>query len=75
METITDDSFGMQWDFWERRAARGTLRDKLAIAHNSMANFAFAKDRRAIRAPRNDAVMAGSGDILWMQRHAAWRER
>ena len=43
METIIDASFGMQWDFWERWTARGTLRDKSAIAHNSVANFAFAR--------------------------------
>lgn len=84
VETINDASFGMQWDFQEGRPARWTLRDKPAVAHNSGANFAFADghvetkwwmDRRTIRAPRDDAVMASNEDILWMQRRATWRER
>ena len=83
-ETINDASFGMQWDFRESRPARWTLRDKPAVAHNSGANFAFAdghvetkrwRDRRTIRAPRDDAVMADNEDILWMQRRATWRGR
>ncbi len=83
IETINDASFGMQWDFRESQPAHWTLRDKPAVAHNSGANFAFAdghvetqrwKDTRTIQAPRDDEVMAGNQDILWMQRHATWRE-
>ena len=68
VETINDASFGMQWNFQESWPARWTLRDNLAVAHNSGANLAFAnghvetkrwRDRRTIRAPRDDGGQRG----------------
>ena len=83
-ETINDGSFGMQWPFDGKNPGMWMLRDKPAIVHNKSANLTFAdghvethrwQDARTINAPRNDAVMPGNPDILWMQQRATWRAR
>ena len=83
VETINDGSFGMQWAFDEREPARWTLRDKPGVQHRDGANLAFAdahverrrwQDPRTLDPPRDDALMPGNPDLLWLQQHATWRE-
>jgi prepilin-type processing-associated H-X9-DG protein len=84
VETINDGSFGLQWPFEEDNPGNWTLRDKPGISHDRGANLVFAdahveyrrwEDRRTVNAPRNDAVMPGNRDILWLQQRSTWRER
>jgi len=83
IDTINDGSFGMQWDFDENRPDAWVLRDKPAIVHNGGGNLAYAdghagahrwQDARTILAPRDDALMPGNRDVLWLQQHGTWRE-
>ncbi|MBI3191667.1 MAG: DUF1559 domain-containing protein [Pedosphaera parvula] len=83
-ETINDGSFALQWDFREDSPAAWMLRDKPGVLHGRSANLTFAdghvelhrwQDARTVSAPRNDAVMPGNSDVLWMQQHSTWRER
>ena len=83
IDTINDGSFGMQWDFDEKRPDAWVLRDKPAIVHNGGGNLAYAdghagahrwQDARTILAPRDDALMPGNRDVLWLQQHGTWRE-
>ncbi|MCP5516953.1 MAG: DUF1559 domain-containing protein [Verrucomicrobiales bacterium] len=82
VETINDGSFALQWDFSEQQPEGWILRDKPGTQHRSGANLAFAdahverhrwRDKRTVNPPRDDAVMAGNPDILWLQQHATWR--
>jgi len=84
VETINDGSFGMQWDFDGNQPGAWMLRDKPTIMHDHAANLTFAdghvethrwRDPRTINAPRNDALMPGNQDVVWLQQHATWRER
>jgi prepilin-type N-terminal cleavage/methylation domain-containing protein/prepilin-type processing-associated H-X9-DG protein len=83
VETINDGSFALQWAFKEREPGTWLLRDKPGVSHSRGANLAFAdghveyrrwEDARTVSAPRDDAVMPGNADLLWMQRRATWRE-
>jgi len=83
VETINDGSFALQWAFKESDPASWLLRDKPGISHSRGANLAFAgghveyrrwEDARTVNAPRDDSVMSGNPDILWLQRRATWRE-
>jgi prepilin-type processing-associated H-X9-DG protein len=83
VETINDGSFAMQWAFEEWSPTGWVLRDKPGVLHSRSGNLTFAdghvetrrwEDVRTIKAPRNDAVMAGNRDILWLQRRGTWRE-
>jgi prepilin-type processing-associated H-X9-DG protein/prepilin-type N-terminal cleavage/methylation domain-containing protein len=82
VETINDGSFAIQWDFDEKNPAAWTLRDKPEVLHTGSGNVSFAdghvesarwRDARTLNAPRDDAVMAGNPDVLWLQQHATWR--
>ena len=82
VETINDGSFALHWAFVESEPDTWQLRDKPGTSHSRGANLAFAdghveyrrwEDARTVDAPRDDAVMAGNVDILWMQRRATWR--
>jgi len=84
VETINDGSFAIQWPFAEKNPSSCVLRDEPAIVHNKSGNLKFAdahvethrwEDKRTINAPRDDAVMPGNRDVLWLQQHATWRER
>ena len=83
VETINDGSFGMQWDFDQNRPEAWVLRDKPSIVHDHAGNLTFAdghvethrwQDTRTINAPRDDALMQGNRDVLWLQQHGTWRE-
>ena len=82
VETINDGSFGIQWAFDPARPEGWVLRDKPGVRHRDGAILAFAdahverhgwQDPRTLNPPRDDAVMAGNRDILWLQEHATWR--
>jgi prepilin-type N-terminal cleavage/methylation domain-containing protein/prepilin-type processing-associated H-X9-DG protein len=82
-DTINDGSFALQWDFSPQHPDNWALRDKPTGAHQGRAIIAFADghieprrwiDRRTLAAPRDDAVMAGNRDILWLQERATWRQ-
>jgi prepilin-type processing-associated H-X9-DG protein len=82
VETINDGSFALQWDFDAMNPAAWTLRDKPEVLHGGHGNLSFAdghaesrrwRDARTLNAPRDDAVMAGNPDVLWLQQHATWR--
>jgi prepilin-type N-terminal cleavage/methylation domain-containing protein/prepilin-type processing-associated H-X9-DG protein len=84
VETINDGSFGLQWPFDENQPGNWILRDKPGVSHDRGANLVFAdahveyrrwEDRRTVNAPRDDAVMPGNRDILWLQQRATWRDR
>lgn len=84
LDTINDGTFALQWDFDAAAPRSWVLRDKPATVHNGGANFAYAdghaglrrwQDARTLNAPRNDALMPASPDVLWLQTHATWRER
>ena len=84
VETINDGAFGMQWAFDENNAGAWVLRDKPEVVHDGSGNLTFAdghvethrwQDARTLTAPRNDAVMPGNRDVLWLQQHGTWRER
>lgn len=82
VETINDGSFAMQWSFSANQPDQWTLRDKPGIRHRRGTNLGFADghvewrgwlDERTLNAPRDDMVMPGNPDILWMQQHGTWR--
>jgi prepilin-type N-terminal cleavage/methylation domain-containing protein/prepilin-type processing-associated H-X9-DG protein len=83
VETINDGSFALHWAFQESEPDTWTLRDKPGASHSRGANLAFAdghveyrrwEDARTAKAPRDDVLMPGNADILWLQQHATWRE-
>jgi len=83
VETINDGSFGMKWTFKENDPGSWTLRDKPAIVHDRSGTLSFAdghvethrwQEACTLDAARNDAVMPGNQDVLWMQQRATWRE-
>lgn len=82
VETINDGSFALQWDFQRTQPGRWVLRDKPGVRHRRGANLVFLdghverqvwRDERTINPPRDDALMPGNRDILWMQERATWR--
>ena len=82
VDTINDGSFAMQWDFDPNQPGAWALRDKPAVVHNGGCILTYAdghaalhrwQDARTLSAPRNDAVMFGNRDVLWMQEHGTWR--
>jgi len=82
VETINDGAFALQWDFDEQAKGDWTLRDKPEVLHGGSGNVSFAdghletrrwQDPRTLNAPRDDAVMAGNPDVLWLEQHATWR--
>lgn len=84
IETINDGSFAMQWDFNARQPGTWVLRDKPTAVHDGAANMAFADghaqlrrwmDPRTLNPPRDDAVMSGNQDVLWLQQHGTWRDQ
>jgi prepilin-type N-terminal cleavage/methylation domain-containing protein/prepilin-type processing-associated H-X9-DG protein len=82
VDTINDGSFAMQWDFYPNQPGGWVLRDKPGVVHNGGCILTYAdghaalhlwQDPRTFSAPRNDAVMSGNRDVLWMQQHGTWR--
>jgi prepilin-type N-terminal cleavage/methylation domain-containing protein/prepilin-type processing-associated H-X9-DG protein len=82
VDTVNDASFAQQFDFNAKRPEQWTLRDKPGIEHGKGGNFAFAdghvethrwKDQRTLNPPRDDARMASSQDIFWLQEHMTLR--
>jgi prepilin-type processing-associated H-X9-DG protein len=82
VETINDGSFGLQWAFDPNQPDQWVLRDKPGVRHRRGANLVFAdghverrtwQDERTLDPPRDDALMPGNRDILWLQEHATWR--
>ena len=82
IDTINDASFAMQLDFNAQDPGAWLLRDKPSTAHQGAANLAFADghaelhrwtDPRTQKPPRDDTVMPGNQDVLWMQQHGTWR--
>jgi prepilin-type N-terminal cleavage/methylation domain-containing protein len=83
VDTINDGSFLVQWDFDEKQPGAWVLRDKPGVVHQSGCYLAYAdgrasaqrwRDARTLAAPRDDAPMPRNRDVLWLQRHATWRE-
>ncbi len=79
VETVNDGSFGQQLDFDPKTPGGWVLRDKPGRDHGKGGNFAFAdghaethrwKDARTLSAPRDDALMPGNVDVLWLQEHS-----
>lgn len=77
-ETINDGCFSMQWNFDKTNPQTWILRDKPAVIHRGAANLSFAdghvaarrwRDERTLTAPRDDALMPGNVDVLWLQEH------
>jgi prepilin-type N-terminal cleavage/methylation domain-containing protein/prepilin-type processing-associated H-X9-DG protein len=84
VDTINDGTFSLQWDFDPSYPELWELRDKPSPAHQQGTTFAYADghaarhrwtDSRTLAAPRDDALMAGNVDILWMQQHSTWRAK
>jgi prepilin-type N-terminal cleavage/methylation domain-containing protein len=84
IDTINDGSFAMQWDFDPAQPREWVLRDKPGVVHNGGCILTFAdshaalhrwKDPRTLSAPRDDAIMAGNLDVLWLQQHGTCRTR
>lgn len=82
-ETINDGAFSLQWDFTESRPAEWRVRDKPGPLHNRSGNVVFADGHvethrwgalGATSVPRDDFDAPGDPDVLWLQRHATWRE-
>jgi len=82
VDTVNDATFAQQFDYNVYRPDQWTLRDKPGIEHGKGGNFSFAdghvethrwKDQRTLNPPRDDAVMAGNEDILWLQEHMTVR--
>jgi len=82
VDTINDGSFSQQWDFDPNQPGGWVLRDKPGIVHKRGCNLAFAdghavvqrwQDPRTVSAPRDDALMPGNADVLWLQRHSKAR--
>ncbi len=82
METINDGSFAIQWDFDQNDPGAWLLRDKPETVHDGSGNLAFAdghaeshrwRDARTLNAPRNDAPVPDSKDVLRLEEHATWR--
>ncbi|MCX7867975.1 MAG: DUF1559 domain-containing protein [Limisphaera sp.] len=82
VETINDGSFALQWDFLAAQPHTWVLRDKPGVRHRQGANLVFLdthverrvwQDARTRNPPRDDALMPGNPDILWMQQRATWR--
>jgi prepilin-type N-terminal cleavage/methylation domain-containing protein/prepilin-type processing-associated H-X9-DG protein len=82
VETINDGSFALQWDFVASQPGTWVLRDKPGVRHRRGANLVFLdahverrvwQDHRTLNPPRDDTLMPGNPDILWMQQRATWR--
>lgn len=82
-ETINDGAFSLQWDFEESKPSGWRVRDKPGHLHNRSANLAFGDGHvethrwgalGAASVPRDDFDAPGDPDVLWLQRHATWRE-
>jgi len=83
VETINDGSFALQWDFRPEEPGGWVLRDKPGVLHRRGAHLSFAdghvelhrwRDARTVSPPRDDGVMPGNADILWLQQRGTWRE-
>jgi len=81
-ETVNDASFALQRDFDEHSPFLWTLRDKPTVNHQLSATISFADghvghqlwvDARTHRPPRDDMILAGNLDILWLQQHGTTR--
>ncbi len=82
-ETINDGAFSLQWDFKESQPSQWKVRDKPGRLHNRSGNLAFGDGRvethrwgalGATSVPRDDFDAPNDPDVLWLQRHATWRE-
>ncbi|MFM8878164.1 MAG: type II secretion system protein [Verrucomicrobiota bacterium] len=82
-ETINDGAFSLQWDFKEDQPSGWRVRDKPGHLHNRSGNLCFADGHvethrwatlGATSVPRDDFDAPGDPDVLWLQRHATWRE-
>ena len=82
VDTINDGTFGMQWDFREDRPQEWMLRDKPTVLHQRSGSLVYIdghaqahrwQDPRTLSAPRDDALVPGNVDVLWMQQHGTWR--
>jgi prepilin-type N-terminal cleavage/methylation domain-containing protein/prepilin-type processing-associated H-X9-DG protein len=82
IDTVNDGTFSMQWDFEASQPSGWVLRDKPTPLHQHGGVMAFAdghvephrwRDPRTWTAPRDDAVMPGDLDVLWLQEHGTWR--
>ena len=82
-ETINDGAFSLQWDFVESQPSRWKVRDKPGQLHNRSGNLAFGDGHVETHrwttlgvpsVPRDDFDAPDDADVLWLQRHATWRE-
>lgn len=82
-ETINDGAFSLQWDFKESQPSQWKVRDKPGHLHNRSGNVAFGDGHvethrwgtlGAPWVPRDDFDAPNDPDVLWLQRHATWRE-
>jgi prepilin-type N-terminal cleavage/methylation domain-containing protein len=83
VDTINDGTFSMQWDFRQDRPNQWILRDKPAVVHQNGGSLVYIdghaqrhrwRDPRTLSAPRDDALMPGNADVLWLEQHGTWRE-
>ena len=81
-ETINDGAFSLQNSFDRAQPGKWMLRDKPAVSHRGGAVIVYADghvatkrwvDPRTRSAPRNDAIMPGNPDVLWLNDHSAQR--
>lgn len=82
-ETVNDGAFSLQWDFRESRPSDWRVRDKPGHLHNRSANIAFGDGHVETHrwttlgdasVPRDDFDAPNNPDVLWLQRHATWRD-
>jgi len=82
-EVLNDRCCDMRFAVEEQSPPAWKMRDTPEVLHDRSGNLSFAdghvesrrwQDTRTINAPRNDAVMAGNQDLLWLQQRATWRE-
>jgi len=82
-ETINAGAFSLQWDFKESHPSLWKVRDKPGHLHNRSGNIAFGDGHvethrwgtlGAPWVPRDDFDAPNDPDVLWLQRHATWRE-
>ena len=82
-ETINDGAFSLQWDFKESQPSQWKVRDKPGHLHNRSGNVVFGDGHvethrwgtlGAPWVPRDDFDAPNDPDVLWLQRHATWRE-
>lgn len=81
-DTINDASFSQQFNFDVNTPSSWMLRDKPGRDHQKGGNFSFAdghaethhwRDSRTLMAPRDDTMMPGNQDVLWLQQHSTER--